>query len=506
MSDFGRIFKAYDIRGRTDIGELDAGGARGIGAAFAAFVGADRIAVGRDCRASSPSIAGAFIEGITGQGVDVLDLGEVATDTVYYVAGAENVPGAMITASHNPPEYNGIKLCRAGAAPIGHDTGLQEIRAMAEQGVSAAAATGSVEAFDANSGYVEHLFSIVNGPAISNLLVAVDGGNGMAGVVLPEVFSRIGAQLIPLYLEPDGTFPNHPADPLNPDNLVDLIALMGEEGADLGVAFDGDADRAFFIDDQLIPLSGSTTTALIARWFLGREPGAAIVHNLITSRAVPEIVSAAGGRPIRTRVGHSYIKQVMAETGAVFGGEHSGHYYFRDNYRADSGMLAMLVLLQVVSESGRPLSQLRLEVEPYSASGEINLAVDDQPVAMAAVENHFAAAELDTTDGLTVSWPDRWFNLRPSNTEPVLRLNVEGPDDVAVDELVGRVRAVIGGAGGGPGLIAPELKAILVCPKCHGDLREDIENSKLECTQCGLRYPVADGIPVMLIDEAESPS
>ncbi|MDF1596249.1 MAG: phosphomannomutase/phosphoglucomutase [Acidimicrobiia bacterium] len=505
MSDFEMIFKAYDIRGRTDTGDLDAEGARRIGAAFASFVSADRIAVGRDCRASSPSIAGAFIEGITGQGVDVLDLGEVATDTVYYVSGREEVPGAMITASHNPPEYNGIKLCRAGAAPVGHDTGLQDIRAMAEGELPVAETPGSAADFDGLSGYIEHLFSIVNGPAIGNLKVAVDGGNGMAGVVLPAVFARISADLVPLYLEPDGTFPNHPADPLNPDNLVDLIALMETEGADLGVAFDGDADRAFFIDDQRRPLSGSTTTALIAKWFLAREPGATIVHNLITSRAVPEVVIAAGGKPIRTRVGHSFIKQIMAETGAIFGGEHSGHYYFRDNYRADSGMLAMLVLLQVLSESGQSLSQLRTEVEPYAASGEINLSVADQNAALVTVERKFADGEIDKTDGLTVSWSDRWFNLRPSNTEPVLRLNVEGADAAMVDRMVSEVRTVIEGSPSPAGLIAPELKAILVCPKCHGDLREDVGASKLECLDCGLRYPVEDGIPVMLIDEAEQP-
>lgn len=503
MGDFGKIFKAYDIRGRTDIGDLDVDGAKRIGAAFARFAEADRIAVGRDCRASSPAIADAFISGITGLGVDVLDLGEVATDTVYFVSGREHVPGAMITASHNPPEYNGIKMCREGAAPIGEDSGLQEIQAMAESGIASEAEAGSVEAFDGTTGYVEHLFSLVNGPAIAGLRVAVDGGNGMAGVVLPEVFSRISAELIPLYLEPDGTFPNHPADPLNPDNLVDLIELMETEGADLGVAFDGDADRAFFIDDQRKPLSGSTTTALIARWFLEREPGATIVHNLITSRAVPETVRAAGGTPVRTRVGHSFIKQIMADTGAVFGGEHSGHYYFRDNYRADSGMLAMLVLLQILSEADQPLSQLRGQVEPYAASGEINLTVSDQEEAVASVERRYTDAEIDKTDGLTVSWSDRWFNLRASNTEPVLRLNVEAADRTAVDLLVNEVKATIEDGPVADGLIAPELKAILVCPKCHGALTEDLEHSKLECVDCGLRYRVDDGIPVMLIDEAE---
>ena len=504
MSEYEKIFKAYDIRGRTDTGELDAEGAGRIGAAFAQFAGAGKIAVGRDCRESSPSIAGAFMEGIAAQGVDVLDLGEVATDTVYYVSGSENVPGAMITASHNPPEYNGIKLCREGAAPVGHDTGLQDIRAIAEAGLQPSEAVGSIAAFEGTADYVNHLFSIVDGPGIAGLRVAVDGGNGMAGVVLPEVFSRIRASLIPLYLEPDGTFPNHPADPLNPENLVDLIALMEDQQADLGVAFDGDADRAFFIDDQRKPLSGSTTTALIARWFLAREPGATIVHNLITSRAVPELVSAAGGTPIRTRVGHSFIKQIMAETGAIFGGEHSGHYYFRDNYRADSGMLAMLVLLQILSESGRSLSELRNEVEPYAASGEINLSVSDQAAVLESVEQHYSDASIDKTDGLTVEWSDRWFNLRPSNTEPVLRLNAEGPDGAAVDALVSEIRSLSEPAP--VGLVAPELMAILVCPSCHGELNENPADSKLDCTECGLRYPVTDGIPVMLIEEAERSS
>jgi phosphomannomutase len=279
---------------------------------------------------------------------------------------------------------------------------------------------------------------------MAGLRVAVDGGNGMAGVVVEDVFARIPPSLLGLYLEPDGTFPNHPADPLQPENLVDLIALVEAEDTDLGVAFDGDADRAFFIDDRGKPLSGSTTTALIARWFLARQPGATIVHNLITSRAVPETVKAHGGIPVRTRVGHSFTKKVMAETGAVFGGEHSGHYYFADNFRADSGMLAMLVLLQVISEAGRPLSALRTEVEPYASSGEVNLKVADQAAAVRRVEASFTDGELDRQDGLTVSWPDRWFNIRASNTEPVLRLNVEGPDQAAVTDLVQRVRQIVG--------------------------------------------------------------
>jgi phosphomannomutase len=382
--------------------------------------------------------------GITAQGTSVFDLGEVATDMIYYVSGTKQVPGAVITASHNPSEYNGIKLCREGAAPVGEDSGLADIEQMVTVGLDPGPGGGTIEHLDVREGYINHLLSVVEPEKMAGLRVAVDGGNGMAGVVVEDVFARIPPSLLGLYLEPDGTFPNHPADPLQPENLVDLIALVEGEDTDLGVAFDGDADRAFFIDDRGKPLSGSTTTALIARWFLARQPGATIVHNLITSRAVPETVKAHGGIPIRTRVGHSFIKKVMAETGAVFGGEHSGHYYFADNFRADSGMLAMLVLLQVISEAGRPLSALRTEVEPYASSGEVNLKVADQAAAVRRVEASFTDAELDRQDGLTVSWPDRWFNIRASNTEPVLRLNVEGPDQAAVTDLVQRVRQIVG--------------------------------------------------------------
>ncbi len=441
--DLDAVFKAYDIRGRTDIGELDAGLAHDIGAAFAIMVGAASIAVGQDCRASSPALSDALVDGILEQGVDVVRLGEVATDTVYYVSGSRQVPGVMITASHNPPSYNGIKLCRPGAAPVGADTGLGELKAAIRAGIPPGPGGGSVTVLDPTPGYVDHLFSVVSPADIAPLRVAVDGGNGMAGVVLETVFDRLQAELVGLYLEPDGTFPNHPADPIQPENIRELVELVAGGGFDLGVAFDGDADRAFFIDDRGVPLSGSTTTALVARWFLEREPGATIVHNLITSHAVPETIRAHGGTPVRTRVGHSYIKQVMAETGAVFGGEHSGHYYFRANFRADSGMLAMLVLLQVLSEAGTPLSELRRQVEPYVASGEVNLSVSDHSAAIERVAAAFPDADLDRLDGLTVSFPDRWFNLRPSNTEPLVRLNVEGPDRASVDELVSRVRAVV---------------------------------------------------------------
>lgn len=436
------IFKAYDVRGLYP-SQIDETTARRIGHAFADFAAVGRIAVGRDCRMSSPSIAGALIDGINDAGADVADIGEVTTDGLYYASGSMDLPGIIVTASHNPPEYNGLKFCLAGASPVGEETGLQEIKELVASPQHVSPERGSVESVDILGGYVDHLYSVVDATAFSDLRIAADGGNGMAGIALPSVFDRIPSQLIGLYLEPDGTFPNHPADPLRPENLTDLLALMEVEHPDVGVAFDGDADRAFFIDDVGVPLPGSTTTALIADWFLKREPGAAIVHNLICSKAVPERVVEAGGTAVRTRVGHSFIKQVMKETGAVFGGEHSGHYYFRDNYRADSGILALLVLMQVLSEDGRPLSELRTEYEPYAGSGEINYDVADQAAATAAVASAFGDAAIDHLDGLTVDLGDRWFNLRPSNTEPKLRLNAEAPDAAAVDELVATVAAII---------------------------------------------------------------
>ncbi len=443
MANLDSVFKAYDIRGRTDNGDLDADLYRAVGLAFGSMVDEPAVAVGRDARTSSPEMAGALVEGIIAAGVDVWDLGEVATDVVYHVAGTHSVAGVVVTASHNPGEYNGIKLCRAGARPVGEETGLSRIRELVDAPPPGADLPGSVRTHDATTPYVEHLFSIVPADTVGALAVAVDGGNGMAGVVLGPVFDRLAASLDGLYLEPDGTFPNHPADPLQPENLVDLIERVKETGADVGVAFDGDADRAFFIDDLGNPIPGSTTTALVARWFLAREPGASIVHNLICSKAVPEVVEAAGGVPVRTRVGHSFIKQVMAETGAVFGGEHSGHYYFRDNFRADSGMLAMLVLLRVLTEDGRKLSELRRDVEPYFQSGELNHRVEDVVAVADAVRSAFADHSQDDLDGLTVEVEGGWFNLRPSNTEPLLRLNVEGDSPERVGEIVAAVRAVM---------------------------------------------------------------
>lgn len=447
MSDLAAIFKAYDVRGRIDNGELSNEVARRIGAALAVYADVDRVAVGWDCRASSPGLAHAFMTGLAGQGVDVLDLGEVATDMVYFVSGAMSCPGAMITASHNPPEWNGIKMCLSGAAPIGEETGLVQIRALAQDSPALADRPGSITPYQAAEPYIDHLLALIDPSSLNEMTVAVDGGNGMAGVVLPQIFDRIKPRLLGLYLEPDGTFPNHPANPIEPENLVDLLEFMERNQPDLGVAFDGDADRAFFVDELGQPLSGSATTALIARWFLAREPGASIVHNLITSRAVPELVIRHGGHPIRTRVGHSFIKAVMAESGAIFGGEHSGHYYFRDNFRADSGMLAMLVLMQVISESGKTLSELRADVDPYFSSGEVNVRVNDAALAMEAVARGFDDAEVDRLDGLTLTWNDRWVNVRPSNTEPFLRINVEAEVRESMLSLTQQVQAIIKGAG-----------------------------------------------------------
>jgi len=433
------------VRGRVDNGEIDLDTARRIGAGFARYTGSEMVAVGRDCRDSSPSLAAALIEGVTSCGVDAVDLGPVATEVVYFHSGLRRIPGAVVTASHNPAGYNGFKLCHRGAAPIGAGTGLEEIKRLARGATPAPGSdrTGQVEVFDAVPGYVDHLLGIVDPEAIGPLRVAVDGGNGMAGTVVGGLLDRLDIRMTGLYLEPDGSFPNHPADPSDPANLEDLVGLVRSERADLGVAFDGDADRAVFIDERADRLSGSTTTAIISDWFLRRRPGARIVHNLICSKAVPEIITAAGGEPVRTRVGHSFIKRVMAETGALFGGEHSGHYYFRANYGADSGMLAMLMIMTVLTEEGTTLSHLRRSYEPYVASGEINTEVPDTGMAIEAVSSAYADRSQDRLDGLTVDLGDRWFNVRPSNTEPLLRLNVEAPDRPGVDELVAEVTGIM---------------------------------------------------------------
>jgi phosphomannomutase len=438
------VFKAYDIRGRTDTGDIDADLYHRIGASLSELLETDRFAVGRDCRASSDELADALIDGLVAGGNDVVDLGEIPTDVLYYYSGSHDIAGAVVTASHNPAEYNGLKICRAGAVPVGEDTGLAELKQAVVDFLPPVAEHGSVVEFDPVPGYLDHIFNVVEPRSIGSLEVAVDGGNGMAGAVIERVFDRLDATLSGLYLEPDGSFPNHPADPLQEENLVDLIDLVKTGNFDLGVAFDGDADRAFFIDDKGVPIPGSTVTALVARAMLAVRPGSSIVHNLITSRAVPEIVREHGGTPVRTRVGHSFIKKIMADTGAVFGGEHSGHYYFADNYRADSGILAMLFVLSVLTESGKSLSSLRAEVERYPSSGEINFVVDDPAAVIDRVDLAFAGLRTDRLDGLSIDAGDYWFNLRPSNTEPLLRLNVEGSSRAAIDSAVDQIGTIIG--------------------------------------------------------------
>jgi phosphomannomutase len=437
--DLDAIFKAYDVRGMVPA-ELDEEAARRIGHAFAVFAASDEIVVGRDARISSPVIAASLVDGIRAAGVGVVDLGLITTDMVYFASGHLSAPGVMITASHNPKGYNGIKLCLAGAAPVGVDSGLVEIRVLAENEVPGER-SGSYRSLDVLEPYLDHVMRVAGSEEIGSLKVVADGGNGVAGIALPGLFARLDATLVGMYLEPDGTFPNHHPDPLRPENLVDLSEVMDREKPDLGIAFDGDADRAFFLDDAGIALPGSTVTAMIAKWFLKEVPGASIVHNLICSKAVPESIEAAGGTPVRTRVGHSYIKQTMKESGAEFGGEHSGHYYFKANHRADSGILASLVLMRIMSEDGRPLSQMRIEFEPYAQSGEINMTVADPQREIERVADAFSGE--DRLDGLTVDLGDRWFNLRPSNTEPVLRLNVEAPNAKAVAKLVKSVRSHI---------------------------------------------------------------
>jgi phosphomannomutase len=509
------VIKAYDIRG-TVPDQLNEALAREAGAAFVRVVAASApaVVIGHDMRPSGPALVEAFAEGVREQGCDVILIGLASTDQLYFASGHLGLQGAMFTASHNPAQYNGIKLCRAGAAPVGQDTGLAEIRTILETGPLPAAATrGALTHQDVLADYARFLRGLVDLSGSRPLKVVVDAGNGMAGHTVPAGLGTqaglpaLPLEIIPMYFELDGTFPNHEANPIEPANMRDLQDRVIATGADIGLAFDGDADRCFIVDERGEIVSPSTLTALIAARELAKAPGSTVIHNLITSRSVPEVIIENGGTPVRSRVGHSYIKAVMAETGAVFGGEHSGHFYFRDFWRADSGMLAALHALAALGETdaSTTLSSLLAPFDRYVASGEINSEVTDQAGAMAAVRAAYAGTDgttIDDLDGLTVAGSTWWFNVRPSNTEPLLRLNAEAADVASMERIRDAVLTIIR-KGTVADVIDPLLLEVLACP-CDAHAPVTVEESEVVCTSCGRRFPIRDGIPVMLLDEAVS--
>ncbi len=442
------IFKAYDIRG-TVPDQIDAGVAHALGVAFASFTGAQHLIVGYDMRPSGPELVDAFARGVMEQGVDVVNIGLASTDLLYFAAGRLDAPGAMFTASHNPAQYNGVKFCLSGARPVGAETGLSQVQAIAQRVLDgdpplAAPRPGRSTQRNLLSAFVDHVISFIDVDKLRPLRVVADTANGMGGLVVPAVFDRLALiDLEVMYGELDGTFPNHPADPLQPANQRDLQARVVSGGFDVGLAFDGDADRVFVVDELGRGISGSTTTAILASSILRKNPGASVLYNLICSRAVPEVIRESGGVPIRTRVGHSIIKQIMAETGAVFGGEHSAHYYFLDNYRADSGLIATMLMLDEVSRVQQDLSVVRKPYERYSSSGEINTQVSDTSAVIETVAAHFTSGDQDRLDGLTVDCGPWWFNLRPSNTEPLLRLNLEASNRDDCEQHVAELLSLI---------------------------------------------------------------
>jgi phosphomannomutase len=453
VADLSQLVKAYDVRGVVP-DQWDESLAELFGAAFVQVTGASAIVTGHDMRPSSPGLSRAFARGAAARGVDVTEIDLCSTDQLYYASGALNLPGAMFTASHNPAQYNGIKMCRAGAAPVGQDTGLAEVRELVEEwsesgGPEPAAAPGTITRRDTLEDYAAHLRSLVDLTSIRPLKVVVDAGNGMGGHTVPTVFAGLPLDVVPMYFELDGTFPNHEANPLDPANIVDLQKRVREEGADLGIAFDGDADRCFVVDEHGDPVSPSAITALVASRELARHGGkGTIIHNLITSWSVPEVVAENGGTPVRTRVGHSFIKAEMARSGAIFGGEHSAHYYFRDFWNADTGMLAALHVLAALGGQPGTLSALVAQYDRYAGSGEINSTVTDQAARLAAIRSAYENREgitLDELDGLTVSATDWWFNVRPSNTEPLLRLNAEARDPETMARVRDEALAIIRG-------------------------------------------------------------
>ncbi|MEU8749513.1 phosphomannomutase/phosphoglucomutase [Streptomyces chartreusis] len=450
-ADLSQLVKAYDVRGVVP-DQWDEPLAELFGAAFVRVTDASAIVIGHDMRPSSPGLSRAFARGAAAQGVDVTEIGLCSTDQLYYASGALDLPGAMFTASHNPAQYNGIKMCRAGAAPVGQDTGLAEIRELAENWLESGAPapaerTGTITRRDTLEDYAAHLRSLVDLTSIRPLKVVVDAGNGMGGHTVPTVFGGLPLDVVPMYFELDGTFPNHEANPLDPANIVDLQKRVREEGADLGIAFDGDADRCFVVDERGEPVSPSAITALVASRELAKHGGkGTIIHNLITSWSVPEVVRENGGTPVRTRVGHSFIKAEMAKSGAIFGGEHSAHYYFKDFWNADTGMLAALHVLAALGGQEGPLSGLVAQYDRYAGSGEINSTVADQADRLAAIRTAYEGRDdirLDTLDGLTVTSTDWWFNVRPSNTEPLLRLNAEARDEETMRKVRDEALAII---------------------------------------------------------------
>ncbi len=441
------LFKAYDVRGIAGENLTDEVAYR-IGRAAAQYLNVPEIAVGRDMRLSSPQLAAALLRGITDQGTNAIDLGLTTTDGLYFAVGKfEYSAGVMITASHNPGQYNGMKFCRAQAFPVSLDTGLADIRDLAVDGnLSTPAAKGRLSQHDITDAYVEHALSFIDVRTIRPLKVVIDAGNGMSGMMMPRVFTHLPCELVPLYFELDGSFPHHPASPIEPENMIDVQQKVREVGADLGAAFDGDADRMFPVDEQGTIVDGSMVTALVSENLLRKHPGSTILYNLIVSKSVPELITKAGGKAIRTRVGHSYIKEEMRKRHAIFGGEHSGHFYFRDNWYADSGLIALLLMLELVSAESKPLSDLLKPFDQWVRSGEINSTVSDAQGKLHALEEQYSkAGSVDRLDGLTFDYGDWWFSVRSSNTEPLLRLNVEAKTRALMEQKRDEILALIHG-------------------------------------------------------------
>lgn len=447
MSMLNTIFKAYDIRG-TYPDQLNEDVAYSIGKAFVSFLQCEKLVLGHDMRTSAPSLTAAFVKGATEMGAQVVMIGQVCTDATYFASGKLNLPAAMFTASHNPPEYNGMKFSKAGAVPMNEDTGLQDMKSMvAENKFSPVNSTpGKVEEVDVLPGFVEHVHSFINKDKLKKLKIAVDAGNGMGGKIVPLVYENLPIEIVPLFFELDGTFPNHQADPSKRENLKWLQEKVKEGQCDFGMAFDGDADRIFFVDEKGDIVNSSLMTSLIAKNMLGKNPGSKVIYNVVCSHIVPDTVKKYGGEPILERVGHSFIKETMAKTDAVFGGEHSAHYYYRDNYRADSGIITSVIVAEVLSEAGKPLSQLLDEFRVYHTIEETNSKVADKDAKIKELKEYYTKynpKNVNEMDGITIDFGDWWFNVRPSNTEPLLRLNLEAASEEMMNQKKEEVLGII---------------------------------------------------------------